>query len=209
MAITAIEQCAELGGRDVAVRNKRTMTEQHRPTVAGRIVAGTACCLIGGMLLAACGGASLTALQRANRDLNSGLAAQHRNDLATATIDYQKVLALYPHDLYALYDLGTVEQTLGQNGAAAVDYRDVIARLPYFGEGDAMYNLAIIYSTGDKTQAAALFAQLVNKYPRSAASHFRFGELLLKMGKAKLGDQQINEAIKLDPSLKAEAPPNS
>ncbi len=188
----------------------RTSSHRHHGSRLRRHVLGIAAVVAGAGLLAACtSSANPTALQRATTYLDHGLVAQHAGDLATATIDYQKVLALYPHDLYALYDLGTVEQSLGHPASAAADYMAVLARQPFFSSGDAMYNLAIIDAATNKAQSAHLFARLVAQYPRDAVAHFHYGLELLALGSRAAGEHQINVAIGLDPALRSQAPRGS
>ena len=92
--------------------------------------------------------------------------------------------------------------------AAATHYQEVIAIRPFFGggkhgeAGDAMYNLAIIWTKSKPLKAKALYARLTGAFPNDAVPHFNYGELLLTLGDKTAGDNQINIAVHLDPSLK-------
>ncbi len=155
--------------------------------------------------LAACGGAS--ASQSASQALTAGIAAQKAGNYATATSDYAVVLKAEPKNVYALYDLGDVEQYLHQDTAAAAHYEQALAINPSYQY--AMYNLAILDATSNPTASKALYLQIVTAYPKDAVARFNLGKVELSLGEKKLGDAQINLAVSLDSSLKAKQPAGS
>ena len=160
---------------------------------------------IGTVGLASCGGPSSSAT--ASQDLSAGIAAQKAGDFGTASTDYEKVLKIEPKNVYALYDLGDVEQFQHQDAAAQTHYLMALAVSPKFE--NALYNLAILDAKADPRQAKVLYLQVIALTPHDAPAHLNLGKVLLALGEAKAGDAQINLAIKLDPSLKHDAPAGS
>ena len=110
----------------------------RRTTVTGAIA------VVAAAALAACGGPS--ASQSAGVSVTAGIAAQKAGDYGTATTDYEKALKVEPKDVYALYDLGDVEQYQHQASAAAEHYQEALAINPHYEY--ALYNLAILRLDG-------------------------------------------------------------
>ena len=159
----------------------------------------------GASVLAACGGPS--AAQSANTTLTAGITAQRAGDYGTATTDYEKVLSIQPKNQYALYDLGDVEQFQHQSAAAETHYKQALVINPKFE--NALYNLAILETPSDPAGAKALYLQVIAITPQDAVARLNLGRVLLTLGLKKAGDAQINLAVKIQPNLKSQAPPNS
>jgi len=160
---------------------------------------------VGAAALAACGDQS--AAQSASQNLSAGIAAQQAGNYGTATADYSKVLNTEPHNVYALYDLGDVEQFQHQNAAAATHYQEALAVNPKFE--NALYNLAIIDSKSKPSEAKVLYLQVVALYPKDAVARLNLGRVLLLLGEKKAAATQINLAVNLEPSLRSQAPKTS
>jgi len=170
-----------------------------------RAAALVATLAMGTLGLASCGSSSPS--DTASTDLVAGIAAQKAGAYGIATTDYEKVLKIQPNNVYALYDLGDVEQFLHQDAAAKTHYLMALAVSPKFS--NALYNLAILDAKSDPRQAKVLFLQVIALTPNDAAARLNLGKVLLALGEKKAGDAQINLAIKLDPSLKHDAPAGS
>jgi len=170
-----------------------------------RTVGAAFLALAGAAALSACGGPSATAT--ASQNLSAGIAAQRAGNYGTATTDYSKVLNAEPKNVYALYDLGDVEQFQHQDAAAATHYQEALAVNPKFE--NALYNLAIIDSKSKPQQAKVLYLEIVALYPRDAVARLNLGRVLLTLGEKKAAATQINLAVNLEPSLRSQAPKTS
>ena len=131
----------------------------RRPGDAAAVLVPIA--IMASVALAACGSAS--ALQSAGQNVTAGIAAQKAGDYGTATTDYEKALKAEPKDVYALYDLGDVEQYQHQDTAAAEHYQEALAVNPHYEY--ALYNLAILDSASDPAAAKALYLEVIQLYP--------------------------------------------
>ena len=83
------------------------------------------------LLLSACGGGS--AAQSEAQNLTAGIAAQNAGDYATATQDYNKVIAADPQNATAMYDLGDVDQLQNLDADARARYLAALAIDPKHG----------------------------------------------------------------------------
>ncbi len=151
---------------------------------------------------AACGGPSAT--QTAAQNLAAGIAAQDAGQYATATSDYNKVLAAEPQNADALFDLGDVEQFQNLNSAAESHYQAALAIDPNFVS--ALYNLATLVATSSPVEAETLYEQVIKLAPRDADAHFNLGFVLISLGKKAEGQAQIRVGVALDPSLRSRVP---
>jgi tetratricopeptide (TPR) repeat protein len=172
---------------------------------AARSAALGAIAVSASVVLAACG--SPSASQTAGQNVTAGIAAQKAGDFGTATTDYEKALKSEPKNVYALYDLGDVEQYQHQFSAAAEHYQEALAVNPHYEY--ALYNLAILDSTTDPSAAKALYLELISQFPHDAVAHFNLGKVELRLNEKAAGDTQINLAVSIEPSLKKQEPPNS
>jgi len=157
------------------------------------------------LLLSACGGGS--AAQSVAQNLTAGIAAQNAGDYATATQDYNKVLAAQPQNATALYDLGDVDQLQNLDATATTEYKEALAIDPNFIS--AMYNLATLEAGSTPNDARVLYDQIIKLSPRYAAAHFNLGYVLISLGQQKAGLAEINEGVRLDPSLASRVTPTT
>lgn len=171
-----------------------------RGGVLARVLLACGVVTLGAGLLAACGGPSATVA--ANQKLTAGIAAQRAGDYAVAAADYTKILKTEPKNIYALYDLGDVEQFQHRDAAAVFRYNEVLAINPRFE--NALYNMAILESQSSPTAAKALFLQVIAESPADAVARLNLGKVLLALGETKQAEAQIRQAVKLEPSLKNE-----
>ena len=170
-----------------------------------RALGAVALVAAGAAALTACGGPS--AAQSANQQLAAGIAAQRAGNFGMATTYYSKVLSAEPKNVYALYDLGDVEQFQHQNAAAATHYQQALAINPKFE--NALYNLAIIDSKSNPAEAKVLYLQVISLSPKDAVARLNLGRVLLLLGEKDAANAQINLAVNLEPSLKSQAPKTS
>jgi len=152
------------------------------------------------LLLSACGSSPSTS-QSVAQDLTAGIAAQNAGNYASATQFYEKVLAVEPKNATALYDIGDVDQLQSQNAAAKTKYLAALAVDPNFIA--AMYNLATLESSTTPNEARVLYEQIIKLSPKYANAHFNLGYVLLSLGQRSAGLAQINEGVRLDPSLRS------
>jgi len=176
-----------------------------RGSVSGRLSRGVGALALSAALAvfaAACNDPSPTATAAQNLEL--GVAAQEAGNYATATTDYNKVLAAEPENVAALFDLGDVEQFEHLNSAAESHYRAALAVDPNYVP--AMYNLATMEATSSPVDAEVLYQQVIRLSPNDADAHFNLGFVLISLGEKAQGAAQLAIAEKLDPSLKSRVP---
>jgi tetratricopeptide (TPR) repeat protein len=140
--------------------------------------------------------------------LNHALQLHAQGDLAEAKDEYLRVLQLDPENKYAYYNLGLISQTQGDVVSAESSYRTTIAIDPDFVP--ALFNLAILRTdAGAKREAMDLYRHIIEVTPQSdeelrsqlAAAHLNLGFLLLDTGEDAEGQAELDEAVRLDPSL--------
>jgi tetratricopeptide (TPR) repeat protein len=163
------------------------------------------------VLLTACGGQAAQSTQPKQSDsqkaailLQSGMAAHKSGRLAEAAKDYQKALVYEPKNQWAHYNLGLIEQLQGQNAAAVADYRAALAMDPNLVS--AIYNMAILRAGPAPQEAIELYRRAISVQPDMALAHLNLGFLLIGQGQQAEGTAELNQAVKLDPSLKPRLP---
>lgn len=141
----------------------------------------------------------------------AGLKAQTAGDLSTARVDYDKVVATdptnhYGKDLYAYYDLGVMDQDAGNATAAATEYRKSLLINPNYTS--ALFNLAIVETPASPSSAILLYNQILAINPKDPNTLYNLGLLLYNENEIAQGQQLLNEAILIAPSLRAKLPAN-
>lgn len=152
------------------------------------------------LLLSACG-SSPSSSQSIAQNLTAGIAAQNAGNYASATQYYNKVLASDPKNATALYDLGDVDQLQNLLVAAKAEYLAALAIDPNFIS--AMYNLATLEASTSPNEARVLYEQIIKLSPKYADAHFNLGYVLISLGQKSAGLAQINEGVRLDPTLRS------
>ena len=132
--------------------------------------------------------------------LQDALQAHADGDLDRAEALYRQVLADAPDDRFAHYNLGLIAQTRGELVEAAAEYEAALESDPDFAQ--ALFNLAIVRTGAcEEHQAIQLYKHLIDVDPENAAAHLNLGFLLTERGRAARGQHELEEAVRLDPSL--------
>ena len=132
-----------------------------------------------------------------------GVALQlHQNgQLDQAVKAYESVLQTDQNNAYALYNLGQIAQTRGDNAAAIAFYDKALASDPTLNF--VVYNRSLAYrDTGRNEEAIAGLRQVVAADPTSVGGLYNLGNLLISAGEVGEGTSLVDQAIALDPSLK-------
>jgi tetratricopeptide (TPR) repeat protein len=155
---------------------------------------------LGLLLAAALASVSCDKAVDPDQALSEGLAQQQAGNTDAAAEKYQDVLDLRPSDKFANYNLGVIEQADGRVALAEGYYRTALDTDPSFVP--ALFNLAILRTAAGATQESVdLYERVLQVQADYAAAHFNLGILLQNAGQQKEGEKQLNEALRLDPSL--------
>ena len=176
----------------------------------GQVATGTAVLLVG-LVAAGCGsgsaGSSTSTTVKATPAVqlfNAGLTAQTENNPAQAVSDFTASLALDPSSVYAEYDLGIAQTSVGHTSAAVSAYRKAIALGSTFKP--AYFNLADLLTSSEPATAIKLFKQLEKIDPKDANIEFNLGLLLESQGQVAAGEAQLKAALITNPALKSRVP---
>ncbi|MGQ0678283.1 MAG: tetratricopeptide repeat protein [Actinomycetota bacterium] len=182
-----------------ATKGKKESAKRPRPTRVTKIVLGI-CLAVGVIALALVfkspPSSSARAFQLAEDALRTGATEQ-------AKIYYLSIIDQDPDNKFAYFNLGIIAQSGGRGSEAAYYYRRALARDLNFLP--ALFNLAILEEVaGRNLEAGVIYRQILRSHPDHAGTHFNLGLLLKnKLGNPDEGQAEINEALRLDPSLSA------
>ncbi len=147
--------------------------------------------------------------------LQAGIQQARQRNWPTATTAFQDVLAIDPRNVYALYDLGVVNETTNNNSRALRYYDQALAANGTYTP--AMYNKAILLESSTPRAAIALYQQIIAVNPQASAAYLRMAFVDAELGdlaRAKFADQKaiaINHSLSRYPlparKLAAHAPP--
>ena len=96
--------------------------------------------------------------------LKQGLSQAQAKQLAQAGTTFKNVLLLDPKNVYALYNLGVIDQTQNNTAGAITYYNKALSSDGTYTP--AMYNKAIILEATNLDAALALYKQIVAINPR-------------------------------------------
>jgi tetratricopeptide (TPR) repeat protein len=131
--------------------------------------------------------------------LKQGLSQASAKQLSQAETTFKNVLLLDPKNVYALYNLGVIDQTQNNTAGAIVYYNKALnANNTYT---PAMYNKAIILEATDLDAALALYKKIVAINPKASTAYLRMAFVYAKQGQDAKADQARAKAIALDASL--------
>lgn len=160
------------------------------------------------LVLGGCGSKSaLTPLQR----LSAGLSAYGKGNYNQARSDYRKVLGQIHNNADELqqdawFDLGVLDQKLGNNTEASSEYHRALQIDPNFT--DALYNLATLVAARNPTSAISLYRRALRNSPSDASVQWNLGLLLYSAGQIKQARALLRSAIRIDPSFTSRLPKN-
>lgn len=156
--------------------------------------------------LAACSGDDERG--QADEILQQGLQAQAAGDFNAAVDAYLQVIQLDPQNKFAYYNLGVIEHGRGNLVEAAVQYRVAISIDPNFVA--ALFNLAIVRTElRDANEAIGLYEHIIEIEPENAPAHLNLGFVLIDQGQRRRGRAELQEAVRLDPSLEDRVEPET
>ncbi len=119
--------------------------------------------------------------------------------LGQAATTFKDVLLLDPANVYALYNLGVIEQMKNDTtGALSYYNRALDADNTYT---PAMYNKAVILEATDLDAALALYKEIVAINPNASTAYLRMAFVYAKQGQGTKADQARAKAIALDANL--------
>lgn len=156
----------------------------------------------------ACGGddkadgssANATGTKKATATLNEGLKAHADGDLTRATEFYNETLKLDSSNKFAYYNLALIDEARSNYGLAEQKYREALKSDPEYGP--ALFNLAILRTGPDPSEAISLYERALKANPKDASAWLNLGLLQRASGQKAEGDESVRKAIVLNPRLK-------
>jgi Tfp pilus assembly protein PilF len=131
--------------------------------------------------------------------LQVGIQRANQKDWAGATTTFQDVLAINPGNVYALYNLGVIDQTKGNPAAAIGYYKQALTVSKKYTP--AMYNMAILLEKPDPRQALSLYQRIVAINPQASTAYLRMAFVQADLGENTAAQASYAKAIAIDPSL--------
>jgi tetratricopeptide (TPR) repeat protein len=119
--------------------------------------------------------------------------------LTQATTTFKDVLLLSPRNIYALYNLGVVDQTQGNLAAALYYYNQALSADGTYTP--AMYNKAILLGATDPDAALALYEEIVALNPKASTAYLQMAIIYAKQGQQLKAAKARTKAIALDGNL--------
>jgi tetratricopeptide (TPR) repeat protein len=129
----------------------------------------------------------------------TGLAQITSEDLKGAEATFTSVLTLEPSNVYALYNLGYINQSRDDVAAAITRYNEAIGVDPDFAP--ALYNLALLTETADLQASVDLYRRVIDQEPEYAAAYMRLGFALKELGEKEEAQEMLDRGIALDPAM--------
>lgn len=131
--------------------------------------------------------------------LEQGIAQAEANQLSQATTTFEDVLAVSPRNMYALYNLGVIEQDRRDPSGALARYDQALKADATYTP--AMYNKALILETSDLAASLALYQRIVELNPKASTAYLRMAIVYARQDKPAQAKQARARAIALDPRL--------
>lgn len=159
------------------------------------------------LVLSGCGGSgakSTTSAGNAASLVQQGLAKEKAGDVAGARALFEQAATADPANKYAQYNLGYIDQSLNATDKAIKEYRAALALDPRFEP--ALYNLAIVLTSSNPAEAVSLYQQAVAVNALDASAQLNLGLLLIAQGDSAGGNEHLQAAVKLNPSLASRTP---
>ncbi len=135
--------------------------------------------------------------------LSRALELHNAGQLDEALAAYQEILLNEPANQYALYNIGLINQTRGDNEVAIEYYDRALAADSTLTV--AAYNRALaLRDVGRLDESAEAFEALLLIDGENVGVLYNFGNLLISQGDVVRGTELVNRAIELDPSLRGD-----
>jgi tetratricopeptide (TPR) repeat protein len=131
--------------------------------------------------------------------LQAGINQAEQKNWAAATTTFNDVLALSPRNVYALYNLGLVDQSTSNISGADSYYDQAIAVDANYTP--ALYNLAITLESSDPSKALSLYQKIVSINPQASTAYLRMAFVYARQGDLAQARAAQAKAIAIDPSL--------
>jgi Tfp pilus assembly protein PilF len=131
--------------------------------------------------------------------LQVGIGQAEQRDWSGADTTFGDVLAVSPDNVYALYNLGLVAQTTGDDSAADSYYDKAIKANGHYTP--AMYNLAITLEDSRPAEAISLYKKIVAINPKASTAYLRMAFVYATEGDSAQAKSAQAEAITIDPAL--------
>jgi tetratricopeptide (TPR) repeat protein len=132
--------------------------------------------------------------------LQEALQLHADGELEAAAELYAEVLEVDRSNKYAHYNLGVIDQFEGRFEAAIERYEAALDIDPAYGS--ALYNVGLAYAaSGDRVSAIARLRSAAEVSSDSVGVLFNLGLLLVDAGEEEEGNNLLQRAYELDPTL--------
>ena len=112
---------------------------------------------------------------------------------------FESVLKIAPHNKYALYNIGYIDQLQNRVTDAKDEYQLALNTDPRYEP--ALYNLGFLHAaSGDTTTAIAFYQRAISSIAKTERA-LNLGLLLRQTGKTSDGNTQIQIAVGLNSAL--------
>jgi tetratricopeptide (TPR) repeat protein len=141
---------------------------------------------------------------RVTERLDKAIGEENKSEDAAAVADFLAVVKLDPANTVAWYDLGVIARQQDQNKQAISDYLHSLGGDPDYVP--SLYNLAILETKANPTEAEGLYKRLLLIQPKNAAAHLNLGFVLLNEKRPGDARTQFDRAISIDQTLASRIP---
>ena len=131
--------------------------------------------------------------------LEEGISQAQAKMLDQAATTFKNVLLLNPKNVYALYNLGVIDQTKSNTTGALSYYNQALSADSTYTP--AMYNKAIILEATNLDAALALYQKIVIINPKASTAYLHMAFVYAKQGQSAKAKEARAKAIALDSSL--------
>jgi Tfp pilus assembly protein PilF len=128
-----------------------------------------------------------------------GISQAESKNVSQAETTFKDVLIISPKNVYALYNLGVIDETENNPTGALVYYNEALSSDSTYMP--AMFNKAFLLESTDPNAAIALYKQIVAINPSAATAYLRMAFVYARQGQALKADEARAIAVKLNPSL--------
>lgn len=131
--------------------------------------------------------------------LQLGINQADKRNWSAADATFNDVLAVSPNNVYALYNLGLVDETRGKDSDADSYYDEAIkANRDYT---PALYDLAITLEHSQPAKAIDLYKRIISINPKASTAYLRLAFVYAREGKTQEAKSAQASAIAINPAL--------